>query len=140
MGSHHLTTGIQYNIMGSNLKRAPVQEPEVEQTIKVEEPESKRFKKDDVMREKTRRENIERDDKIAREKVNLIREKQKNRISQEKNRISQEKNRISQEKNRISQEKNRISQEKKKLSQETRYPQGKIRPFRTSRQAQHPQG
>jgi hypothetical protein len=79
MGSHHLSTGIQYNIMGFNLKRAPVQEPEVEQTIKVEEPEIKTFKKDETSKiniAKTRQDNHERDDKLAREEENLAREKE----------------------------------------------------------------
>jgi hypothetical protein len=66
MGSHHLTTGIHYNIMGFNLARVQVQEPEVEQTIKVEEPEIKTFKKDETST---------RQDNFAREKDNLAREK-----------------------------------------------------------------
>ena len=116
MGSHHSTTGIQYNITGFNFKRAPVQEPEVEQTIKVEEPESKRFKKDDVMREKTRRENIERDDKIAREKVNLIREKQ-NLVREEQN-LAREKPNLAREEQNLAREKQNLAREEQNLARE----------------------
>jgi hypothetical protein len=64
------------SILEIGMTRPPRQELENELKIKVEEAESKRFKKDDVMRDKTRRENIERDDKIAREEETLAREKE----------------------------------------------------------------
>jgi hypothetical protein len=63
-------------------------EPEVAQKIKVEEPELKRFKKDDEMRTKTRQDNIERDDKLAREEENLAREKQN--LAREKQNLARE--------------------------------------------------
>ncbi len=61
--------------METGMIQPPRAKPEAEPRIKVEEPEFKRFKKDEVLRAKTREDNIERDDKIARKKENLAREK-----------------------------------------------------------------
>jgi hypothetical protein len=65
------------SIMEIGITRPPRQEHENEPKIKVEEPESKRFKKDEALRAKTREDNIKRDDEIAREQENLEREKEK---------------------------------------------------------------
>jgi hypothetical protein len=65
------------SIMEIGITRPPRQEHENEPKIKVEEPESKRFKKDEALRAKTREDNIKRDDEIAREQENLVREKEK---------------------------------------------------------------
>ncbi len=104
------------SIMGIGMTRPPREEPEVEQKIKIEEPEWNRFKKDDELRAKTRQSNIERDDKLAREEENLAREKI------------------------ISQEKKLISQEKKISSQETLHPQGRRKSRRHSQPALNLQG
>ena len=64
-------------IMEIGITRPPRQEHENEPKIKVEEPESKRFKKDEALRAKTREDNIKRNDEIAREQENLEREKEK---------------------------------------------------------------
>jgi hypothetical protein len=63
-------------IMETGMTRPPRAKPEEEPRIKVEEPEFKRFKKDEMIRAKTREDNIERDDKLAREEEKLAKEKQ----------------------------------------------------------------
>ncbi len=62
------------SILEIGLMRPPRQEQEDDTKIKVEEPELKRFKKDEEMRDKTRRENVERNDEIAKEQERLQRE------------------------------------------------------------------
>ncbi len=87
------------SIMGFGLTRPPHKEPEVEQKIKIEEPELKRFKKDDVQRAKTRQGNLERDDKLAREEENLAREK--DNVAREKDNLAREKDKLAREKDKL---------------------------------------
>jgi hypothetical protein len=62
--------------LGTGMTRPPREEPELEQKIKVEEPiRVEEIQERHVKREKTRQENIERDDKLAREEENLARKR-----------------------------------------------------------------
>jgi hypothetical protein len=107
------------SILDIGMARPPRQEQKDEPKIKVEEPESKRFKKDEVMRNKTRQENIDRDDRIAREEETLAKQKEET-LANKKRKLSRGK--------------------KRKLSRGTINPQGKRKSFRTYRQALRPQG
>jgi hypothetical protein len=84
------------SIMGIGLTRPQLKEPEVEQKIKIEEPEWKIFKKDDVLSAKTRQDNLERDDKLAREEDDLAREK--DNLAREKDNLAREKDNLAREK------------------------------------------
>jgi hypothetical protein len=86
------------------------QELENEPKIKVEEPESKRFKKDEVLRAKTRQDNIERDDKIAREQENLRKEQEN---------LEREKMNLVREKQNLAREKPNLAREEETLARDT---------------------
>jgi hypothetical protein len=108
------------SIMGIGMTRPPREEPEVEQKIKVEEPDWKRFKKDEVLRAKTREENIERDDKLAREeeKQNLAREEEKQNLAREKQNLAREKQNLAREKPNLAREEPNLAREEPNLARE----------------------
>jgi hypothetical protein len=99
-------------ILGSGMTQPPREDTEVEPKIKVEEPEWKGFKKDDVKREKTRQENIERDDKLAREEENLAREREN--LAREKETLAREKETLAREKETLARD-NTPAREKKAI-------------------------
>ncbi len=77
----------------------------------------KRFKKDDyAKREKTRQENIERDDKLAREEEKLAREEEK--LAREEENLAREKENLAREKETLAREKETLAREKETLARE----------------------
>jgi hypothetical protein len=104
------------SIMGMGLPLPLLKEPEVEQIIKIEEPELKRFKKDDVLRAKTRKDNLEKDEEIARQEDNLAREK--DNLAREKDNLAREKDNLAREKDNLAREKDNLAREKDNLARE----------------------
>ncbi len=67
----------------------------------------KRFKKDEVLRAKTRQDDLERDDKLAREEENLAREK--DNLAREKDNLAREKDNLAREKENLAREKENLA-------------------------------